>query len=255
MKWQALAAFIATADPAFAASLRGVAPEEIDRVERETGIRLPSAYRQFLQMMGRDSGGFRLFGQGQTHTFDELVADLPAESYPAASYFRIAFANDDAEISAPDHFLDLGRSDGDDAPIVMFEELPFFVPASVRERRFTFMEWATRQFFTYLVIGQAAVRSIFVLGFQDPADGVASRDEVIGVLGMMSFEPVLPILPRVACLRRAGDGALVELLKDGGGISVTLCGADRLGLDVAVDQLLMRFPAAVVSDPDSPSSW
>jgi hypothetical protein len=252
MPWEALAGFIRTLDPAFARSVKGVPAEEIQRVEREYRLHLPGVYRDFLEMMGMDSGEFSLFGFGQDESFDDLIAEMPDASYPLDRYFRISRAGDDAGFSASDYFIDLGRTDGDDAPIVRFEDTQDFTPEHVAEWRFTFGEWVTRQVFSFLVLDRAAARAMVVITRDDVAEGQFSKEAVMTLLGRANFEPALPSLPRVGCLRRGESGALVDVLAGGLAVEVILSAGERRDLEVVVDQLLVRYPNATVSNPDAP---
>jgi hypothetical protein len=251
MPWEALAGFIRTLDPAFAGSVKGVPADEIQRVELEYRLRLPGMYRDFLETMGKDSGDFTLFGFGQDESFDDLIAEMPDASYPLDRYFRISRAGDNARFGESDYFLDLGRADEDDAPIVRFEETPDFISGHVSEWRFTFAEWVTRQVFSFFVLDRAAARAIVVVTRDDVAEGQFSKEAVVTLLGRANFEPVLPPLPRVSCLRRGESGALVDLLASGLAIEVILAG-ERRDLEIVVDQLLVRYPSATVTNPDAP---
>jgi hypothetical protein len=253
MTWGALAGFINARDKAFAASLRGASPEEIQRVEAKYGISLPSLYRGFLEMMGRDSGNFSLFGSGQIEAYDDLVARLPDAYYPVERYFRISFPADDAELSASDFFLDLKRGSAADAPIVTCEETQDFRLDDVTEWRFSFGEWVTRQIFSFCVLDRAVERAIVVMGHAAPEPRRSSKDEVVALLGKMKFEQTLPAADRVVCLQRADFGALVDVLADGLGIEIILSAENRRDLEVTIDQLLIVYPDASVTNPDAPS--
>jgi hypothetical protein len=252
MNWESLTAFIVAEDPAFASRLRGVPPEDLDRVEQELGVRLPMDYRQFAAIMGRETAGFYLFGPGENQNFADLVADLPTDSYPADRYFKIAFPSDDSDISPPDYFLDLSRSDDVDGPVVMFEDIGEFTAEEVAETGFTFAEQLTRRIFTFLVLERLPERATMTLGRLSREQAAADRSDAIVLLGRMGFAPVLDDLPRVSCLRRDRLAALVDERVDGFGLAVRLGSPDKHALEVVLDQLLERFPDAIVNRPGGP---
>jgi hypothetical protein len=252
MNWDALAAFISAEDPAFASLLRGVPHEELARVEEEFGLRLPLNYRQFVTTMGKDSAGLYLFGPSQNQTFDDLLIYLPDDSYPAERYFRIAFPVDDSDISPPDYFLDLSRSDGVDAPVVMFEDTGSFKTEDVEETGFTFGEQVTRRVFTVLVLDRLPERATLVLARPSPELMKATKGAVLTLLGTMGFVPVLPELERVSCLRRGRLGALVDERVNGLAVAISIGSDDAMSLEVVLDQLLERFPDGLVNRPGGP---
>src|SRR5262249_46740754 len=147
----------------FVAALEGVTPDEIARVEREYQIRLPDSYRQFVLNMGANSAGFHLFGPTQNQRFPDVAAQVPDESYPTQEYFKIARADDERMINAPDHFLDLRRSDGMDAPIVAFEADEEFTLENVRDYGFTFLEQADRRLFGHLANLRSPERALLTI--------------------------------------------------------------------------------------------
>jgi hypothetical protein len=110
----------------------------------------------------------------------------------------------------------------------------------------------TRRLFRFLVLDRAAERAMIVLGYVSHNEGRTSKGDIVALLGKMNFELALPPLPRVVCLQRGDFGALVDVLADGLGIEIILSAEDRQGLDVVIDQLLIRYPNASVSNPDSP---
>jgi hypothetical protein len=251
MDWDALTHFVGTEDPPFAASVQGVSREELDEVERARHIQLPRGYRRFLTMMGRDSDGFYLFGPHRNQKFDDLLAQVSPRLYPQQRYFKIAFAVEPSEISPSDYFLDLARSDGADAPIVMFQDdedsgIDDFKPEYVRETPFTFTERATNRLFTFFVLDRAAHRSRVVIGAMSAANRRAANDNVVEILGKMNFEPVLPSSRVVGTFRRGRFGALVTVREDLRCVAIDL-GGDGPSLKVVVDQLSLRFPDAAIS--------
>lgn len=249
MDWNALSAFVRAEAPDFAASLQGVAPEAVERVEQESGVRLPLNYRQFVTTMGIEAAGFYLFGPGHSQKFNELAAELPAETYPGHRYFKIAFPVDESAISPPDYFLDLSRSDGVDAAVVVFEDVGDFRPENVRDLDFTFGEQVARRLFTFLVLERALERATVVLGSLTRAQGEESKREILALLDRAGFSRVLPQLLRVGCLRRRDVYAMVDEHAEGLSVVVSLGSQDAVALTALLDQLRDRFPQAAMRRP------
>jgi hypothetical protein len=252
MDWNALVDFIQSEDEGFMAAVRGVLPEELERAEQNNAVRLPASYRQFVALMGRDSAGFCLFSSSESQNFDDLVASLPTESYPAGRYFKIAFPIDESDISPFDYFLDLSRSDGVDAPIVMFEDIGEFRERDVREVEFTFGEQVQRRIFAFLVLEPAPRQAMLVTSNATREESEASKRAALALLERTGFARVLPDLPRVTCLRRGTLAALVDEIGSGLGVVITLGGDDERTLEVVLDQLLERFPDAIVNRAGGP---
>lgn len=247
MDWNALGQFIAAENSNLFSTFRGVAPQEIRRVEQLCDIRLPDSYREFLLRMGADSGGFYLFGPGHSQQLEALTEDLPPDSYPGRRYFKIAVPTVDSDISPVDYFMDLERSDGADAPIVTFEDMGDFNQEYVREMGFTFGEWVTHAFFMFLAVGHEPQQATVVIGSPTLQTARTMKNDAVSLLGRMNFELALPSLDRVSCLRRGQIVAMVDLLAGGLGVAVNIGADDRPALEVVVDQLLVRFPDAAVS--------
>jgi len=244
MSWDSLIAFVEAEAPSFIAALKGASPEDIARVEEDYRVRLPDHYRRFLLLMGEDGAGFHLFGASQNQRFADLVSQLPDDSYPMRQYFKIAYAVNQSMVSQFDHFLDLMRSDGADAPIVMFEPDDEFTPEAVQDRGFTFLEQAYRRLFAHLADERLPERTLFAIPNPSVERGRLSIDAVVAVLGQMHFTIAVEPVPRVSCLRREDMWAQVAVHLDGRGFAVSLWSSERPRLEAVADQLLIRFPDA-----------
>ena len=181
-----------------------------------------------------------------------MIAALPDAYYPVQRYFRISSPTYAAGLGACDYYRPQPRSDAADAPVVEVRG-----DARLRSRgcygiSFHIRWWVTRRLFRFLVLDRAAERAMIVLGYVSHNEGRTSKGDIVALLGKMNFELALPPLPRVVCLQRGDFGALVDVLADGLGIEIILSAEDRQGLDVVIDQLLIRYPNASVSNPDSP---
>lgn len=246
MSWDSLMAFVAAEAPSFLRSISGVSADAIANAETVYRLRLPENYRRFLLLMGEDSNGFYLFGPGQVQTFADLVKRLPDESYPDR-FFRIASAADDTAVGVRiDHFLDLGRSDGVDAPIVMWGSDDEFDPNNVMEKGFTFLEQMYRRLFAHIADQRVPDRLLVAIPHRGDEQAASSLSSVITVLERMRFNMVISPLLRVACLRREGIWALVAVHLGGRGFALSLWSADQPTLEAVGDQLAIQFPNATV---------
>lgn len=245
IKWADLEAFMAARDPKYREEVRGVPDGDIAACEEGCAVILPQIYVGFLGVMGADCGALRPFGPTQDCGFHGLVEDLPARYYPGDRYFKVSREGDMSRITRLDTFLDLDRSDGADAPLVQFEDGGEFAPEAVTEFRFTLGEQLARNFFRAFELNRRPHRKVVRGGSQPAAQGERDLHAAVEVLGRSEFEPVLPLLPRVACLGHRGASALVELHALSGAVSVHLGAEDMRALGVVVEQILAAFPDAV----------
>jgi hypothetical protein len=244
MNWQKALEFINAADPEFTEKMKGVPSTNIEAAEAGCQVRLPEAYREFLLLMGVASGGFVATVAGQTHSFYEVMERLPDEDYPLDRYFRVSFASDETQVSPPDYFLDLSRSDGEDAPLVTFEGGGGFNPDEVVETGFTFGEQVTERIFRYFEFNkQPDSDRVFQLGL-DRKEMPLHMTAAIELLGRMRFEHALTPLPRIACLHRPGASAIVAIREPNELVKVNIAAGSLPELRALVDQLLVGLPGA-----------
>lgn len=244
MGWVDLLAFLRMRDPAYLDTVKGVPREEISLCEEGCKISLPSLYVDFLMKMGASSGTFHPFGVTQVCNFYELVEQLPAEDYPGDRYFKVAFETDPSLVASYDAFLDLARSNGQDAPLVQFEDGGGFAPEYVVEVGFTLEEWLTRRIFSHFDVNRRAEHRNLWWFCESPADGRRKLEAAINLLDKMGLVPVLPPLPRVMCLWRDTLSALLEVSGSTGSISIALGTDEGHILRVAVEQVLDGLPGA-----------
>lgn len=190
----------------------------------------------FLQVLGQEGGAFRPFGKTMQHNFYDLVQQLPAEDYPGDKFFKIAFETDSSLVAFYDLFLDLRRSDGEDAPLVTFEDGVELSPGAVNEVGLTFDERMMERVFSFFALNRCAERSIVTV------DSIQLRDKAVGLLTSMAFQHVLPSLPRIICLRRGTFCALVKVVADTQTLDVKLGADERTPLGIIVEQLLSGLP-------------
>jgi hypothetical protein len=254
MSWHDLLAFIRTRDASYLDSVRGVSPQDVALCEQNCAIELPRLYVGFLTTMGEDTGAFWPFGARQNCRFYDLIEMLPAEDYPGSRFFKIAFEDDPSAITHYDLFLDLARSDGEDAALVRFEDSGAFAHEGVHEVGFTLQEWFNARFFDYFeVYRRPRTRTVFIS--PPPASGVEQcMRQALGLLSKMGLESALPLMPRVACLGGSSLSASVELHETTRGVSVDLGADDPTELRVTIEQLVDGLPGARAVEWESPRS-
>jgi hypothetical protein len=242
MNWQTALEFINAADPTFAGQMKGVPPADIEATEAGCNITLPQAYRQFLLLMGAASGRFSATAATQTHRFYEVMELLPDEDYPIDRYFRVSFASDETQISPPDYFLDLARSDGEDAPLVTFEGGGSFNPNEVVETGFTFGEQVSDRIFRVFEFNKRPHTERIYRLEVTLAEAPALMQAAIDLLTRMRFDFALSRLPRIACLNRTDASAIVSISEPNELVKINI-GSDRLPeLRALVDQVLVGLP-------------
>jgi hypothetical protein len=246
--WQALVEFIHGKDPGLVPSFRGVPRRDIDACEAEYSIRLPSSYVDFLLTMGEDSGGLEPFGPTQVHTFSELLALLPPDGYAGQRFFKVAFESDPMALAVLDTFLDLARSDGQDAPLIRFETGVNAVP-EVNDSDHTFGESVTRRVFSRLELNRRSYGAMIFVKSRNPADALAIKKTSTELLAQSGLQLALPDLKRVACLSRDSASALVVVDDETKLVDLQL-GADNLGaVEILVEALLAGLPDSELVEP------
>lgn len=116
--------FIDARLPGFASAIRGASTEAIAQLQARTSKPLPRLYVDFLSTMGEDSSAFPAFPR-YLWSAPALLDCWPGDefvSYDRDRYFKIAINASEEGASYADYFLDLGRSDGEDALMVAFED-------------------------------------------------------------------------------------------------------------------------------------
>ncbi len=104
-------------------TIRGCAPEEIERVEQDAGSPLPLAYREFLARMGRGALRFYL---GTDVFFPEVLGlTQAARELVAEEESRLQLPNDAIAFIMHQgyQFCFIRSSEGDDPPVYYYMEL------------------------------------------------------------------------------------------------------------------------------------
>jgi hypothetical protein len=247
--WARVVDFIAQRDPALAASFVGVDRQRIAAVESQFGITLPSAYVDFLLTMGENSGTLEPFGESRGHAFSELLEELPSQGYPPTRLFKFSFESNPIAEAYFDTYLDLARTDGEDAPIVSFEPpLPADTskvpdePLSFRETLFDRICWKLD------VARKDYGARIFVFA-DDPESRLEIKQQGTRVLTALGFTWTLPDLRRVACLSRGAMSALITDSDTSELVDFRLGGDNIEEVDMVAQQLVAVFPGADYDQP------
>lgn len=242
MTWSDLLNFVQARDRSYLGTVKGVNRQDIELCEENSGIALPRLYVDFLATMGESCGAFWPFGVHQNCNFYRLVEMLPAEDYPGTKFFKVAFEDDPSAIAYYDMFLDLGRSDGEDAGLVRFEDSSAFSLEHVIEVGFTLHEWFNGRFFNYFEVRRRAQADGLYRHCDSPAEIRRSMETAVQLLSKMGLKPVLPPLPRVSCLQNKKLSALVEIRETVSGISIDLGADDIIPLKTAIEQIMDGLP-------------
>lgn len=250
-----LLAFVESRDSRMREALVGVPEAEIREIEREIGVVLPELYVAFLASMGQSAGGFHPFGTGREHRFHDLLVELAEEiadgEQPSRRYFRISINTDPSVIIACDDYLDLRRSDGRNAPVVMFEQGSDLRDEDVMDKHEGFFEHLTVRLFRHLELEKReSIANVAIPGLtQREAPSVIRQ--LIELGGRAGVQPVFEPFEDLICL--SSDDTSLSGQWDAGLrlVSVDVASDSGSSFRVLVDQLLRQWPDAVVSMPRS----
>jgi hypothetical protein len=242
--------FITAHDATVAATCVGVSPGQIQAIEAQYGMTLPANYIGFLHTMGESSGGMRLFGETRVHRFSTLAAQLPFTDSPTQRFFQVASESHPFAPAFEDVYLDLSRSDGNDAPLVRCErpaepsddseEEPLSVTERIISEIFWRLDVARRKF----------AAKVLIFGGGISGDALRTKQDAVELLRGLGFAPGLPDLPRVACLTRDTVSLLISI--DESLITFELGGDDKDATEAAVTELLSAVRGAVLGEPPAP---
>jgi len=242
LNWNILLEYIRAKDPRLAASFRGVPRRDIEACEAKYRVTFPISYVGFLVVMGEDSGSLQPFGRTQQHTFSEILQQLPLDDDPGERFFMIAFDVDPLPLADLKTFLDLARSDGNDAPLAVFETGEGASPI-INDWDFMLGESLTRRIFNNLELDRRTYKGRVFVQSQNPKHGLEIKRASMELLAGAGFQVALPELNRVACLRRDASSAFVIVQDETHLVDVTLgTDNDLEGVDMALTSLLNAFP-------------
>jgi hypothetical protein len=194
--------------------------------------------------MGDDSGTLHPFGETRTSAFSKLLADLPPRGYPARRFFKVAIETDELADGWFNMYLDLARSNGDDAALVMFEAPLDSGESDLPAEPLSFLETVIEHIFlTVDVAPKDYSARIFVHG-DDPWRGMEIKREVVRRLIDGGFVLMLPDLPRVTCVSRGPVSILITDSDTSELVDVRFGGDDLEATDSAVRPLLSAVAGA-----------
>jgi hypothetical protein len=250
MDWNNLLAFIREKDPSYLGAVRGVPRAEIAQCEANCALTLPTFYVDFIATMGAEAGSFEPFGAMEIWHFRELLDELPAESYPQEQLFKVSINDDPGAISPLDKFIELRRSDGSDAPLVLFEDGGPFSWRAVVKSGYSLAEWLATRVFDFFELDRRPHTTSLCVIFETAREMRENRPAALDMLTKMGFVPALPSYRATAWLRRPSCSARLRELDELDGLSIKIGAESRRELDVIIEQLRDRFPFLTTSEPE-----
>ncbi|WP_164018146.1 SMI1/KNR4 family protein [Pyxidicoccus trucidator] len=243
--------FIRQRDPAFLSQVEGMPDAAISALAADRGVTLPATYVEFLRRMGGHSHGYTPFGATQDHGFAAIAERLEAERLddkddaPPGRFFPVAIETDLSLVALYDHYLDLQRGDGDDAPLVTLEQGVPFRWQTPDETGETCGERIAASVFNHFELRLRANRDVVALGGALQAgQGRAALQQALALLQRAGFAPVLPLLGRVACLQAGPLSVLAKVNENYELLTLRIGSDDALAVKELVSQLLAGLPGA-----------
>lgn len=247
MDWPLVIEFIRQRDPAFLSCVEGMPDAAVAALAAGCGVTLPASYVEFLRRMGVSSNGYAPFGATQDHGMAAIAECLDNEDdAPSGRLFPVAIETDSSLVALYDHYLDLQRGDGDDAPLVMLEQgvsLEVQTPVETRE---TFVERITASAFNHFELRHRAGCDVLSVGggTLQAGEGRAALQRALTLLQRAGFAPVLPQSGRVACLQAGPLSVYARLNENYELLTMRLGSDDPLALNELAEQLLADLPGA-----------
>jgi len=274
MKWSDIVEFIKVKDPSFLTNAQGVPLADIQKVEKQRGLKLPQIYVDFLQTMGKHDGGSVIFGNNYLHDFYNLNQLNPDEPPRSKRYFKIADHDETNDMAYMSTFLDLDRSDGQDAPLVEDEENypKTITPETADDTNDTLSVVLESRVFRYFETAKRKEELSLILHLSEYKDGVDKTSkpgetyeeymaklkpfspksakermgQIMAVLEKYGLKLALPELPTYACMSRADLSATVDIAGELNLIAVNLSRDEKSDTDTIVDDLEKTIPGLKV---------
>jgi hypothetical protein len=245
--------FIDERVPGFRQRIRGASAATLAELQGFTSRPLPRAYARFLALMGEDSAEFDLF-PGFRYGASQLVASrrrVESTAYPSDRYFKIAMQAPGPAEFFTDVFLDLQRGDGEDAPLVSFEDQSggvmghSYQPSDMRlgfvhhVRRSAFIDYELR----------ALPEKVHLGFYSERSDAGTDRtwESLLGILGRLELDQPLGTGAMWWC----GCSARLSLMAEGSadaGVTVAMAHVDRDSLRRMTELLSDHLPRMTKSE-------
>lgn len=242
--WLFIMEFIRQREPVFLSQIKGLSDNDIAGLPAS----LPASYVEFLRCMGINSNGYSVFGSTYDHRFvaiTEHLSEYDEDSPPSDRYFPVAIETDESLVSLENIYLDLKRSDGEDAPLVVLEWGVPFNWQIPKETSDTFNERIVWSVFNRFQLSSCREQHVLAMGGTlSPGEGRIALQQVLTLLQNMGFEAVLPLLGRVACLQSGSISILARVNEESELLTILLGNNDAKALSKLADQLLAGLPGA-----------
>jgi len=244
MNWSDLFAFMTERDPAFADTLVGANPEDVETAQRELGIVFPTAYVDFLTTMGVETGRYHPFGRGMDTNFYRVLQQIPAEDYDVQEYFLIAKETDSSRCPMYDIYLDMRKSSDEsgDGRLVQVEDNTEWVV--VEEVRLTLLERLTEMaWLTFEAARHAFARALYIHA-EDPNELDTLRTRALELLAKQGQRSTLPAQHHLDCLGSSTEASFVMLQPEFRLIHLDIMGNDEDRVARLTEVLLDYFPGS-----------
>ncbi len=253
MDWATAMNFIKEKDPGFAASAVGATLDDVVRLEEHhNGVSLPQLYVDFLLEMGEDDR-FEIFGAWRAHRLSELMSCLPDATETSGRFIRVACESDQSMVTAYDVVLDRGRGDPCDPPLVLMEQGMGLAPEHMVDMGSTLAEWFVSSIFHAFEMNLVRRRRVIYAHGLSAKQARLALPPIVTMLMKLGYRPVLPVLPRIACLREESRSIAVEVQEDCRLLRVTV-GTATGGLAGMIDPLIDDICSAAGLNPLSVST-
>ncbi|HRI66161.1 MAG TPA: hypothetical protein PK156_18060 [Polyangium sp.] len=241
IKWSNILSFIHARDPSYWHRVQGVTRAEIARCEDAIGVALPKIYVEFLKAVGIECSGFSPFGSMKVFDYYSIVERMPAHVPANARYFRIALDDDASVVEHYDVFLDLLRSDGDDAPIVSAPASDDICETDVIEHGFTLGEALTRAVVLHFDISHRSDMTILTICPDSHVHMETYKKPLLDLMAKMRVNELWPASYRVACFRNEATSVLIEYSAEPLIITCTVGATSHRSLRLIVEQIQDQF--------------
>jgi hypothetical protein len=180
-----------------------------------------------------------------------LLEELPPQGYDPTRLFKFSFESNPIAEAYFDTYLDLARSDGDDAPIVSFEAPLPADTSGVPDEPLSFRETFFDRVFWRLEVARKDYGARIFVFADDPESRLEIKQQSVSALTALGFTPTLPDLRRVACLSRGATSVLITDSDTSELVDFRLGGDGVDEVDAVAQHLVAAFPGA---DHDEPAA-